>query len=1196
MHIKRITIQGFKSYRDETTTDPLSPHHNVVVGRNGSGKSNFFAAVRFVLSDAYTNLGREERQALLHEGTGPATMSAFVEIVFDNADNRFPTGKDETVVRRTIGLKKDDYSLDKKSSTKSEIASLLESAGFSRSNPYYIVPQGRITSLTHAKDAERLTLLKEVAGTKVYEARREASLKIIDETERTRAKIGEDLALIEERLGELDSEKEELDKYRSLDRERRCLEYAIYSVEQEDIVEQLDEIDIRREQLVVAVNARQETCGDLERQASDLEPEIRAAKQALEILRIEHEQLAFEAEDHARARAQVESAIQDLEQDRATGRDSITELRRTVDNLSREVRKRENELAKVEGNYEKALAAETQLREQFEVADQQRKSLLQKQGRSGHFSSKSQRDKWLQTEIARLETSVQQHRAQVVATEEEQAGLRTRLDEIKSSVSAAREKADSCAEQISTMQAQEVGLREDKDAKASKRKELWRKEARLETEGSDLREELKRAERALGGTVDRATSEGLQALPGICERLGLSGVHGPLFELFEVDETYRSCVETIAGSSLFHVVVDTDDTASRIMDELNRKKLGRLTFMPLNRMHPPPATYPEASDAIPMIERLRFSRRYQRAFEQVFGRTIICPSLEVGSGYARSMNLTAVTLEGDKVDRRGELMGGFSSRKGSRLEAAKALVHIQGRVKEAERQEKEIMAALSTLDQEITGQHSELQLLSAHVMQANNERSSAKQDLKQLAKTEASAKLFAENASKSLASLNAQLRSAERELQTMQTEIGTPFSRGITAEERSQLEQLATQADAQASELSQLLAKRVELEGRRNVLQNELGLGMRMRLEDAQRQLEQATAENPDKTIGVRSRELAKVAQAQDQISQQLTDIHQEIEDKTREITDLEKQLSETQARLDTENRRVQGEMEQLDKCLAQRNLYLQKKNEYMRNIQDLGVLPEEAFRNFNRAQLPKLAKKLHKTNEKLKTFGHVNKKAFEQYTIFARQREGIQQRKRELDQSAASIEELIEVLDQRKDEAIERTFNQVSKYFSQVFTKLVPAGKGSLIMQRRTDNTADDSMDGGGSNTSTSVENYTGVTIRVSFNSSTDEGLHMQQLSGGQKSLVALALIFAIQQCDPAPFYLFDEIDANLDAVHRTAVADMIHELSRSSQFVTTTFRPEMLVHADKFYGVTFENKVSQITTITQGAAVSFIDETQPS
>lgn len=124
------------------------------------------------------------------------------------------------------------------------------------------------------------------------------------------------------------------------------------------------------------------------------------------------------------------------------------------------------------------------------------------------------------------------------------------------------------------------------------------------------------------------------------------------------------------------------------------------------------------------------------------------------------------------------------------------------------------------------------------------------------------------------------------------------------------------------------------------------------------------------------------------------------------------------------------------------------------------------------------------------------------------------------------------------------------------------------------------------------SVENYIGVSIKVSFNSKVDEGLRIQQLSGGQKSLVALATVFAIQKCDPAPFYLFDEIDANLDAQYRTAVASMISELSESAQFITTTFRPEMVAVADKHYGVIFSNqKISSIRTITQEEAAMFLE-----
>jgi len=152
MYIKQVIIQGFRSYRDQTIIEPFSPKHNIIVGRNGSGKSNFFFAIQFVLSaDEFSNLRQEERQALLHEGTGPRVLSAYVELIFDNSDNRIPIDKDEVSLRRVIGSKKDQYFLDKKNVTKSDVMNLLESAGFSRSNPYYIVKQGRINQLAIAK-------------------------------------------------------------------------------------------------------------------------------------------------------------------------------------------------------------------------------------------------------------------------------------------------------------------------------------------------------------------------------------------------------------------------------------------------------------------------------------------------------------------------------------------------------------------------------------------------------------------------------------------------------------------------------------------------------------------------------------------------------------------------------------------------------------------------------------------------------------------------------------------------------------------------------------------------------------------------------------------------------------------------------------------------------------------------------------
>ncbi len=271
---------------------------------------------------------------------------------------------------------------------------------------------------------------------------------------------------------------------------------------------------------------------------------------------------------------------------------------------------------------------------------------------------------------------------------------------------------------------------------------------------------------------------------------------------------------------------------------------------------------------------------------------------------------------------------------------------------------------------------------------------------------------------------------------------------------------------------------------------------------------------------------------------------------------------------------------------------------------------------------------RLAKVSDALKKYKHVNKKAFEQYNNFTNQRETLTKRRKELDSSQSSIEELVNVLDQRKDEAIERTFKQVSKEFATIFEKLVPAGRGRLVIQRKTDQRPRDDEDSD-DEPRESVENYTGVGISVSFNSKHDEQQRIQQLSGGQKSkcplstplslhhsntaptgLCALALVFAIQQCDPAPFYLFDEIDANLDAQYRTAVAQMLQSISEqqnsdtaggasgsggsgmSGQFICTTFRPEMVLVADKCYGVTFGgNKTSNIDVVSREKALEFVE-----
>ena len=275
---------------------------------------------------------------------------------------------------------------------------------------------------------------------------------------------------------------------------------------------------------------------------------------------------------------------------------------------------------------------------------------------------------------------------------------------------------------------------------------------------------------------------------------------------------------------------------------------------------------------------------------------------------------------------------------------------------------------------------------------------------------------------------------------------------------------------------------------------------------------------------------------------------------------------------------------------LLQRSMCTQKREDYMRKIQELGSLPPAAeVSAFAKKTISALMKNLEEINKDLKKYSHVNKKAFDQFVNFSEQRDSLIKRKEELDQGGLKVKELIESLDRKKDEAINRTFRGVSAHFKDVFKELVPNGAGELIMRTALDEAADsDSEDRDESKkdpNNPDVSLYRGVGIKVRF-SRVGENFMMSQLSGGQKALVAMGLIFAIQRCDPAPFYLFDELDQALDPTYRAAVASLIkrqatpsddpNDPMESTQFICSTFRPELVAAANRCFGISHQNKVS--------------------
>ncbi len=397
-------------------------------------------------------------------------MSAYVEIIFDNSDERFPTGKDELILRRTIGLKKDEYSLDHKNATKADVMNLLESAGFSRSNPYYIVPQGRVTTLTNMKDAERLNLLKEVAGTQVYEARRTESLKIMTETNNKRAKIDELLDYIKERLGELEEEKEELRSYQDKDKERRCLEYTIYHREQVEIANALDNIDEQRQTGVDDTDDSRERFINGEREIAEVEAEINELKQQLDFLKVDKSQLEDERKEKAKIRAKVELEVKGLSDGQSAVQQARARYEQELQSVQDSIRSREEDLSQLMPEYNAKREQEVAIKAQLEHAEAVRQRLYAKQGRNAQFRSKRERDDWLRKEIDDSYESLAKIKAVRMQTAEEVAELEKESKRLEADVDDLRRKFDSRGDSKQDMDRQVEAARVERDRLMDQRK------------------------------------------------------------------------------------------------------------------------------------------------------------------------------------------------------------------------------------------------------------------------------------------------------------------------------------------------------------------------------------------------------------------------------------------------------------------------------------------------------------------------------------------------------------------------------------------------------------------------------------------------------------------------------------------------------------------------------------------------------
>ncbi|KAH9517135.1 Structural maintenance of chromosomes protein 3 [Dermatophagoides farinae] len=1187
MFIKQVVISGFRSYREQTVVEPFSPGHNVIVGRN---VMNFHICVR-INGNNYCMKDQGQR-----------TMIAYVEIIFDNSDNRLPIDESTVTLRRQIGLKKDQYYLNKKIVTRADVMNVLESAGFSRSNPYYIVKQGKINQMATAPDPQRLKILREVAGTRIYDERKEESRVALREAENKLEKIIDLIKYIEEKLQTLEGEKEELKEYQKWDKMRRALEYTIYNNELEDSRKRQKELETRRETSSMVTEKLREQLQSSTEKIKDLSRDLREVKTKLQTYKDEKEALQHEHTTFVKEKTRLELHIKDLKDEVEGDTSSKKRAEAELTNLKERIAEKQNELDQIKPEYEEMKLLEEECTRELSLKEQKRSELYAKQGRGSQFTSKNERDKWIQNELKKLQRNLQDKRVQIERLREDLKRDAKRKEELESKIDELTKELENNRSSIDNQNKSYYDMKKKKDTLQNERNEMWRQENALQQNYNMLIEEKSKKDQLLRSMVGKTVLNGRDSVQKVLEvfreRGGsyepiVKGYYGMLIENFECGKEFYTAIEMTAGNKLFHHIVENDKIGTRILQEMNKMKLaGEVTFMPINRLFTKEIDYPQTPDAIPMISRLTFDKKHDTVMKFIFGKTLICRSLEVATSLARSSHLDCITLDGDQVSHKGSLTGGYFDTRRSRLELHKSHTALMKDISEQKEKLDMLHEKLNDVEQQINQLVSEMQRAETKNSKNKDTFDKMKTDIRLLKDELAAIEKSRQPKERSLVSHESNLSSMESLQESLKSELQQDLLTHLSVQDQQEVDRLNDEIRQLTVKNKEAFSRRMQLEAQKNKLENLLNNNLCRRRDELEAALQEISVEDRRQKLESERQELSVISNRIEAVNEQMRTLDDNIDAMARRQKELqmeiEKKKSEERDTID----RINEDSKDLDKITSKNSMLGKKIDECMRKIRELGTLPADAEMKYNNLSLKQLYKKLESCNKELQKYSHVNKKALDQYLDFSEKKERLMQRKGDLDASHKSIIDLMNALEQRKYEAIQFTFRQVSMFFSEVFKKLVPNGRASLDM--KVDDTMQNQKNNNDNYATPSIDNFTGVGIRVSFTGSNAEMKDMQQLSGGQKSLVALAFIFAIQKCDPAPFYLFDEIDQALDPQHRRAVADMICELKKDAQFITTTFRPELLEKADKFYGVKFRNRVSHIEVVTKEEAQDFVEDDQ--
>lgn len=1168
MHLTRVELENFKSFGRRVEV-PFLEGFTAVTGPNGSGKSNIADAILFVLGPRSSKAIRAGRLTDLIYNGGKSRKPADycrVSLTFDNRDRTVPLEEDEVtltrLVRRSRSHKDDAYShyyVNGRASSQGEFENLLAHARIS-ADGYNLVQQGDVTRIVTMTPLERRRLLDDIAGITRFD-------EDIERAERKRADVEQNLDRIRIILGEIEHQ------LKALARDREAAQRF------KDLKGQVEEARARlawrrardaREEL--ARVAREEARAQEERAAAerDLAALRGKADEAERSLREAEERIAgLGGEDAKAMRAQIEG----LRLAAQLAKEAINHAKGEVQEL-KEARARDTaELARVEkerrGLEKERAALEAQRARQAERLANQQKALEDVRDAVSKSTSAAGD---LHRELAQLKVEHEKAAAQLHGLRLERDRLMERRERLKSAVAEGEEllrttefEVKDLAFQIkearketegSTRSAQEA--RKELLARRKEEAELIRQLQELEAAIRRLRHEYSqlKAEADAAQAVQRGYTRAVAAVLEARDTGRLKGICGTIAELGKVEPRHEVAMEIAAGGRMQAIVTEDDEAAARAIAFLKEHRLGRATFLPLNKMAPGrPAGKAllavKDSDAVGFaIDLIRHEERYRNAFWYVFRDTVLVETLDAARRLMGGVRL--VTLGGDLIDAGGAMTGGEEPQPGLRFGGPER-GHVERLGKElrqaVQQQEKlsaqllDLRAAIAALEDEIKTAGIEGAGREARLGELERKEKEYGARLKSQEDALAAARKELEEAEAALAKLGGQVERLEARLRELD-EARDGKSRLLL---KATKKELAAELEALQAETLGLSEQVRDADARLGALAKQLEIV-------AQRAAElEARARRADEAIAAHQAAIeAKKAEAEakEQELRVLLKVEEERGSELKGLQEARDKAYEDRVALQAKIEKLADRIDSLgDLLVALEGKKPSLEQEAREAEEELAQSPAKVEGEVGES-LDELKQRLRRLEQQIEGLGGVNFRALEEYEEQARRKQELEAEVGRLNEQREELLRLVEEIGARKKEGLLKVFGEIDQNFRRIFARLTDGGTAELRLE----------------NPERPFE--AGLLIRAQPKGK--KITRLESLSGGEKSLTALALVFAIQEYAPSPFYVLDEIDMFLDGVNAEKVALMVKSNSRKAQFIVVSLRKVTLKEADHVYGVT--------------------------